>query len=322
MWHANSGGSSKLNTTTKVTPHAFAQGVAHRSVYDMTAKYFLHNTSMHLGGGSQAPSEFSSWSASIHFALSHAVTARKRPNVHVAILDTEEMAKPITAFHVPALGKIFGAGFNYPEEYLVHGVIEGDFYKAVSLQELCKRGLLDHFPELPSAWGTRTIPGTARSYNIKELHELGEIAALYGSRFRTAFGVALFCCKKHKSAWSGLSQNDLNKIIKALGGRDGIPADWAGSRSVFGDGVYPKGWEDNEQMRNLVLALHTHCWGKGARNKARYAIRDHDNDIDSTGGMASLDVGDKKPAEPDQGKGKGTVPGGWHSDPDSGYDSR
>ncbi|TIA05456.1 hypothetical protein D6C82_00001, partial [Aureobasidium pullulans] len=47
-------------------------------------------------------------------------------------MDTERLVTTNPAFHVGALGKIFEEFEpDYAEEYLVHGVVRGEFYKAV-----------------------------------------------------------------------------------------------------------------------------------------------------------------------------------------------
>ncbi|KAG9573985.1 hypothetical protein KCU77_g14973, partial [Aureobasidium melanogenum] len=58
-WNADSGGNRKLNTTTAITPLAFASSKGHKSVYDMTRAEFIKNTMSHLGGA-MVLKEFSS----------------------------------------------------------------------------------------------------------------------------------------------------------------------------------------------------------------------------------------------------------------------
>lgn len=173
MWNAESGGDCKLNTTTAITPSAFASSKGHKSVYDMTRSEFIKIAISHLEGY-RVLTEFSSWSHSPYFAFYYAHQRRLSGTVHIAIVDTEELAKSNPAFHVPALGKIFSSSggynyeeeFNYEEEYLIHGVIEGQFYKAVPYDKLCELGLLKHLPALCTntispfdIHGIRAIPG-------------------------------------------------------------------------------------------------------------------------------------------------------------------
>ncbi|KAI4735423.1 hypothetical protein E4T50_14049 [Aureobasidium sp. EXF-12298] len=259
MWLAKSGGDRKLNTTTAITPFAFATSKGHKSVYDMTRSEFIKNTMSHLGGA-VVLTEFSSWSHSPYFAFYYAHRRKSSGSVHVAIIDTEELAKSNPAFHVPALGKILGRGdYDYEEEI-------------------------------------RAIPGDEINYTIDELRQLRSIALSYGDTFSLPMAIVLFCCKKRPGYWSQLSTSDLETIIKVLGGWKEIPQDWSSSRSVFSKTVYPANWDANTQVQNLMHALYTHCYGRGARgNEARYAAKNENSEVqkeeeDIVGAMAAMSV--------------------------------
>lgn len=73
--------------------------------------------------------------------------------------------------------------FNYEVEYLIHGVIEGRFYKAVPYDKLCELGSLKHLSALYSntfspftIHEVRAIPGEKVNYTINELRQLRTIA--------------------------------------------------------------------------------------------------------------------------------------------------
>ncbi|KAI5253157.1 hypothetical protein E4T42_03003 [Aureobasidium subglaciale] len=286
MWDARWGGSPKLNTTRAITPLAFASSRGHKSIFDMTRSALVNNTLLHLENVREVASEFSSWSHSPYFAFYYArQRSTSTDTVHVAIIDTEGLAKSNIAIHVPALGKILGQldGYGYEEEYLVHGVIEGQFYKAVSYRDLCRLGLTEHLPALNIDLNPfevdeyRALPGEDEEYHIDELHQLRKIALPHGNTFSLPIAIVLFCCKKRPESWAKLDPADLETIIRILGGWEEIPLEWCGSRSVFGgqgedyNEVYPKGWEVNNQVRYLMHSIHTLCYGKGARgNEARY----------------------------------------------------
>lgn len=317
MWDASSGGSSKLNTTRAITPLAFASSQGHKSFYDMTRSELISNTWRHLSGiGVQT--EFSSWSHSPYFAFHYAHQRRQHGTVHVAIIDTEELAKTNPAFHVPVLGELLGTGYRFEEEYLVHGVIEGDFYKAVSYRELCNLGLLKQLPALnknnidPFDTGSiRALPGNEEDYTTDELRQLRKIAFPYGDYFSLPMAIVLFCCKKRPGYWTKISTSDLETIIKVLGGWNEIPLGWASSRSLFSKNIYPANWDANKQVQNLMHALYTHCYGKGARgNEARYTARIKAGDEDDiTGAMASMSVGDDDTDEATAGQKAKKMPG-------------
>ncbi|KAI5247777.1 hypothetical protein E4T43_01762 [Aureobasidium subglaciale] len=251
----------------------------------MTRSKFVENTVMHLRQN-KVNSELSSWSRSPYFAFCY---ARERnagsDTIHIAMIDTEELAKSNVTFHVPALGKILKQRicYIYEEEYLVHGIIEGPFYKAVPYRDLCRLGLLEQLPALDRDLNPfkidkyRALPGEDEDYHIDELHQLRKIALPYGDTFSLPVAVFLFCCKKLPGLWDKLDAADLETIIKKLGGWEEISLEWSDSRSVFGGqsehykNVYPEGWEVNSQVRNLMRSIHTLCYDKGVRgNEARY----------------------------------------------------
>ncbi|CAD0029676.1 unnamed protein product [Aureobasidium pullulans] len=274
------GGNSELNTTSAVTPHAHYHKANHASVYDMTRREFIVNTSVHLVGSDEVLSEFSSWSHSPYFAFHHAKNRNKQSGTaHVAIIDTEELASSNPAFHVPVLGKILNLyePYTYDEEFLIHGVIKGKFYKAVPFAKLHDLGLITQLPALKlhnHAFGrgaTYALPKEVIPYSVSELSGLQRIALVYGTTFAIPFAIVLFCCKRRPGFFSTLEASDLNKIASVLGGREKVPLQWAGSRSVFCDGVVPEKYQVSEQMVNLMRALHEYAWGKGVRGRERIA---------------------------------------------------
>lgn len=264
----------------------------------MTRSELVEMITCHLGGSHSIQTEFSSWSHSPYFAFYYAHQRSQFGTVHVAIIDTEELAKTNPAFHVPVLGKILGEGYHYEEEYLVHGLIEGQFYKAVAFRKLCDLGLLERLPGLNrcnidpfEAWSIRALPGEEVDYTTDELRQLRKIALTYGEYFSLPMAIVLFCCKKRPGYWSKLSASDLETIIKVLGGWKEIPQDWCSSRSLFSKSIYPAKWDANEQVQNLMHALYSHCYGKGARgNEARYAAKNKVGDADLAEAMASMSV--------------------------------
>ncbi|THZ50700.1 hypothetical protein D6C90_02353 [Aureobasidium pullulans] len=295
MFWANSGNDSRLNTVSAVTPHAFLHGRNHNTVYDMTRSEFVDNTNGHVRGHKSIYSEFSSWSQSPYFPFNYAMNLRKQllqsKGIHIAIMDTERLVTTNPAFHVGALGKIFEEFEpDYAEEYLVHGVVQGEFYKAVPLDSLLERGLLKHLPNLITSEHPLANPGSTQRlpsgtpFEIGELHDLKQIGLLYGKTFSIPFAITLFCCRKHPDLWSTMSTNDLKKIVRILGGNEEIPLEWAASRTIFCDGVYPEGYEANQQMVNVMRALHEYAWGKGARGRERIAaiIMDSDSEDSSS----------------------------------------
>lgn len=276
MWHSGSGGNSKLNTTEKVIAFAFLKGVGHKSVYDMSVKQFVDNTTRHLHTKSNVVTEFSSWSASPRFVFNYATAYRE--SAYIAVIGTQGLQtdnkNETVMFHVPALQPIFGlpaARRNshyeiYNWEYLVHGVVQGKHYKAVSFKSLCSNGLTNHLPVLKGLifpWGSSMfkLPESIVPVTITELQELARLAMLFRSEpeMRAALTIALFCCKKRTKMGTVFKQNELEEIVQYLGGRNNVPYDWCVSLLLC-DGIYDPHSQDNEQTVNFMRALSNYCW--------------------------------------------------------------
>ncbi|CAD0041516.1 unnamed protein product, partial [Aureobasidium pullulans] len=201
---ARSGGDSSLNTTFSVTPHAFAPNynTGHNSIFEMETKWFIKNLIGHFALAQYPRSSH----PGLHPQSYNAAEQRKERNVHIAIVDTERLKN--TVLSVPLTWPIFRS--RAPEhvefvrsihfEYLIHGVVQGEAYKAVSLTALDSCGLSDYFSALKTKTAaTRCIrellllklPEPAMTLSGPEAETLFKIATLYGESFCAAFFVAL-----------------------------------------------------------------------------------------------------------------------------------
>lgn len=258
----------------------------------MSVEEFVDNTTGHLHGHRSPISEFSSWSASPRFVFRYAT--QKRTSAHIAVIDTQGLQADgkNVMFHVPALQPIFGipaarrhSSYNqYNWEYLVHGVVEGKHYRAVSFQSLCSNGLTTHQPVLNGvvpAWGAGkfNLPESIAPITSQELQELAKIAKLFEAESEMCAGllIALLCCKKRTEMGTGLEKNELDELVQYLGGRNNIPYDSCNSLLLHG-GIYDPRYQDNEQMVNVMRALSSHCWGKGARARLLTSVADSNVD--------------------------------------------
>ncbi|THX16503.1 hypothetical protein D6D13_01288 [Aureobasidium pullulans] len=304
VWSSNSGGDSTLNTTSAVTPHAFAPdyNTGHNSIFEMKSKWFIKNLIGHFRA-QRIPSEFSSWTASPVFAIRVAFhfAERKRPNVHIAIVDTEKLkdtnmilsvlsTEPVFRSHSPDHVEMI---LDIEYEYLIHGVVDGEAYKAVALTALSECGLSDYFsgmrgdPAPYSNWIGRhrifKLPGPAMPLSPTEAKSLLNIAGLYGKPSHIPFFVALVCCKLRPGLLTKPDLSEINKIIKLLGGHNQIP-DWSASRGVFCNNIYYLKYDDGRQMQIIMRALNYYCLGRGAR----YRVLD-DMEL-LVGGLSALGV--------------------------------
>lgn len=126
--NAPSGGRSDLNTTTAITPLAFANGGGHTSAYHMTTDEFLDMTGQHLCTSVDVVTEFSSWSGSLTYILNKCpglgpdlgYKNMDENHLYVAVLDVEMLSKANQAFYVPLLSSLRSKyDCMYPREYLV-----------------------------------------------------------------------------------------------------------------------------------------------------------------------------------------------------------
>lgn len=153
-----------LNTEIAITPHAFLKinGISrgHESASKIPDPERMING--HLFGHSYIQSEFSSWAPSLLLVLCYAEQKFvQHESAHVCVIDTYKIRNGV--FHVPILINVGLARRGhrkispckpYPEEYLVHGVVSGKGYHALSYGKI-RKDLLKVYPEIRNNmdWG-------------------------------------------------------------------------------------------------------------------------------------------------------------------------
>jgi len=131
-WSPRSGGNSALNTATQITPLAFLNKKGPESIFNIKPSKLQAVIDSHLNGGHD-PTFFSSWSDSIAYALSmgHFVEAS-----HLAIVDTTRLPLRNNIHWCGSLHlQQFCRAACYPEEYHIFGIITGEAYKAVRIDQ-------------------------------------------------------------------------------------------------------------------------------------------------------------------------------------------
>lgn len=155
-FNKRSGGNSKLNTPTAITPHAFYGIPKHnrddswvdsalKIMFGPNREFFppkpvrlgampYHQLSKeicdHLEGDRRLNSHFSSWTADFGIAMG---IANRGPSPHLGILDTKKRHADNMIMHVLALWEAGLSRWKYPEEYLVYGTVQGDSYTCLTL---------------------------------------------------------------------------------------------------------------------------------------------------------------------------------------------
>lgn len=251
-------------------------------MFDLTREKLEGTARDHVYAETITDTEFSSWAASPRFVLRYALS-HQHHDAHIAIIDTEELSNSM--FHVPALDGILRPGKSpvfrpYHEEYLVHGVVTGDSYKAVSLKSLLSAGLATQLSTVNKKSGAHTwaalAPRMSKTEPVIKVTEQGaramrDVGKLYGPKFYIPFTIGLICLKKRSnSSWEDIGEIEAAMILRVLHRKD-FP-DWSDSPGIVADSLYVKYFEDNSQMYHLMRALHNQAFGKGARARAAAVI--------------------------------------------------
>jgi hypothetical protein len=154
-----------LNTENSITPHAFMEinGVnrGHEHASKIPNPERMINGHIHTTKDIQ--SEFSSWTPSLLLVLCYAEQKFvQHESAHVCVIDTYKIRNGV--FHVPTLinvglarkgrRRVILSGDPFREEYLVHGVVSGKGYHALSYGKI-RRDLLKVYPEIRNNmdWG-------------------------------------------------------------------------------------------------------------------------------------------------------------------------
>ncbi|KAF2804627.1 uncharacterized protein BDZ99DRAFT_149369 [Mytilinidion resinicola] len=268
-WCALSGGGAAgLNTVDGVCPHAFNRGRGHKNVYNLTYDQLHTMAVSHYGGGLLPETELSSWAASISVALSY---ARREPSSHLAILDTKVLGSSVKVWHAPQL---LDWG---PHEYLAHGPIGGDGYKAVPVTALEAAGLraLGEDPKeyeylLRDEQAGRHSPPAKLEVSGPDVifGACKQVAELYGRAFAMPVALALLAwVPRDWYCYDEPSAEDKAVITRGLTPL-ATPQDWTESVAILvDDRVDTGGYLDVRRLMKLMQVLADRNHGKGVRQR-------------------------------------------------------
>lgn len=282
MWHSKSGGSSRLNTKKRITPHAFDHSCGHNSVYYLQKSKLNIMILNHLKGDASFSTEFSSWSASLDFVLNYAAkhlfdNSANPHDTHISMLDTNLLPERNHTYYVPLL-KLLAVGSRERKkyakchvEYLIHGVIDGAAYKTASFQEMTKNGLIDYFPLYKPRAGIKIYDKENQSHNSQRIvrvdcigvNSLRDVAGLFGDKFETPMLIALICLhRRDVGYWSSIRPGDLDVVEDALAGTN-IGEYFPNGEYTFTPlDIYTMEYQDVMQMIRLVKALYLRKFGQ------------------------------------------------------------
>ena len=241
-WSEASGGNEKCNSTTAISPGAFIHGPTHESVYDMSTDVFNTMVLNHLQGDMDVPTEFSTWAASISFAMGFCYSPYSS---FISIIDTKKLGKKVEIFYAPDLS-VCCPGTDWPGEYLAHGIIDGEYHRAVSFRAFTdlKISLLT-MPSLAS-----DISGNLRPTTRSVYRRIGE---QYGPRFSIVVALAIiaFFMASRRPPTLSLSPRDRNIIEEELGDLS-VPETWYNDDSIMKDIVADFDRPEVKQLTELL----------------------------------------------------------------------
>lgn len=291
-----------MNTTTAITPLAFSRGKGHASAYHMTDEEFTKLAKCHLNTCDHIETEFSSWSASLSFVLNKCpgvgtaglkLAKRNHEEMHICIIDTKMLWETNQAFYVPLLDFMSPGDFNYSHEYLVHGIIEGPWYKAIPYS------VLESSPgfDFSSTWyfNYESVPVEPLT---KEVVEMARTAGkLFGPYFTLPVMLAILSCKRRDDdLWRhGVDNEAVEKVLNELPNTFKIPESWKKDRTITGHVISTRNYSDTKQMTRLMRAMVNHSKGK----ENVHSLDDESGDEESEYGEAPED----EPEETERAEG-------------------
>ena len=270
-WSERSGGNEKCNSTTAITPRAFIQGPAHESIYDMGTEVLKTMVFNHLKGHDHVPTEFSSWAASI----SHAMTYCQRPySSFISIIDTKKLGKKVEIFYAADLSGFF-KGPRYPGEYLAHGIIDGDYHRAVSFRA---------FTDLKIPLFNLRILASDISGHLQSterfVYMCRRIGEQTGPRFSIVVALAIiaFFMTSRRPPTKSVSLQE-RKIIEEELGDLTVPEKWYNDDSIMKDIVADFDWPVVEQLPEVkqlieLLRLFANRLRKNHEEKERRELEE------------------------------------------------
>lgn len=143
VFHATPGGDATLNTTMAITPSAFMDTEAPKSIADITKRELLRTLGGHLRVHKNIKTSFSSWLGTLSFAFK-LVTASSPgeplTNLHLAIVDTHNLGPDNLAFWAGASSfQELDIGV-WSDEYPIYGIATGPCYAAAPTDALTATG--------------------------------------------------------------------------------------------------------------------------------------------------------------------------------------
>ncbi|KAH7091588.1 hypothetical protein FB567DRAFT_589467 [Paraphoma chrysanthemicola] len=300
-WSSKSGGGrpTTIKSEAEIIPAAFMHGRKVPDFYTRSEAELYDIVDYHCGGGFFL-SEFSSWSASLHLVLVYATSMPVADDPHVAVMDTHQVGRDsgVRVWHTSQLFR-----FSYPlsptlknAEYLAHGQIRGNGYKAVPLQMLKECGMYElvlglekynpistpHFCEFGYSLRAQTFQIPIQSIADSDILMAKGIATLFGE-LSAPVAVALLCLRPRPTVESDPDLlSDLRiTVLRGLGRTTlRFPPGFELKPWLEADGVDTRGgFHDVKQWIQLFRILATYEFTEvlGERGRKRKLATEDDS---------------------------------------------
>ncbi|KAK6343297.1 hypothetical protein TWF730_010890 [Orbilia blumenaviensis] len=292
------GGLKGLNTIDGIFPHAFVDANGkrlpnggHKSINDIPYQITRRMAMGHLSGQRPARndptySQFSSWAATFALVLQYGHSRASQGGL-ICVLDRYNLPKHTKVYHCPDMMRAGLCDSPYDHEYLVHGPVEGEGFKAVPVQALLDLGLYTEIPcvQPHSArywWGP--IPQRdweslfpAKEFSEKQVKKLRKIADEFGEAFALPVLAAFVTLDRRKLDKNGkFSSKDLQIFADAVEDLY-VPEEFGTEKSIVQPaGVYVQGYPMVAQLVELLKGLVEHQYGRGVRAARRRRIEVED----------------------------------------------
>ena len=269
-WSEKSGGNEKCNSTTAITPAAFIQGSGHESICDMSTELFKKMVLSHLQGRRDVPTELSSWTASISFAMRWCLNPHSS---FISIIDTKKLGEKVEIVYAPDLNSFVKGTTDYEGEYLAHGIIDGECHRAVPFRA---------FTDLEISLQTMPLLAPEISGHLRNtkrfVHTCRRIGEQYG--IVAALAIIAFFMAIRGPPTLYVSQQERNIIEEELGDLH-VPEKWYNDDSIMKDFIVAD--FDQPEVKEFIELL---------RLFARRLLQKHASD-------GQLSQGDPDPAKID-----------------------
>tara|TARA_R110002003_G_scaffold124_15_gene11323 strand:+ start:13982 stop:14791 length:810 start_codon:yes stop_codon:yes gene_type:complete len=238
------------------------------------------------------PTEFSSWSASLHLVVVYANSMPIADDPHVAVIDTQQLERDgnVKVWQTSHLFRFQALSPHLTNaEFLAHGRIAGSGYKAVGFAALRQRGLysmvlgLEHFVPEPCdfQFGFRlreqTFGTAEKAIEDCDILTARHIATLFGE-LRVPVAVALLCLRPRPNIDVNPSMR-ADLIARLVNGLSitSLPDGFASEPWLCRGAVDTRcGFQDVEQWIELFRALSMYNFSTVAEHKRGKRLRNEE----------------------------------------------